>query len=117
MQLLRRHIVFRLFWGLLAMHILNLSIDAPDIRPDYIPEDLSYNDIESMTEFVLEDVFDIANAMSEQDEHDDQDGNSMETKKLLYHHTYVTLIGLLQSDHITHKAHFVPGPQAQYQET
>lgn len=59
------------FWILLALHILNISIDAPDRHADYYAEDLSYNDIESIVEFILESVLGIDNAIAEYDEADE----------------------------------------------
>ncbi|MCU0426586.1 MAG: hypothetical protein MUF71_13265 [Candidatus Kapabacteria bacterium] len=55
----------------MMLHILNLSVDAADILPDAVPEDLSFNEIESIVEFVLEDVFHIQNALPEYDEQDE----------------------------------------------
>ena len=57
----------------LALVILNFSIDAPDAYSDTVAEDLSFNDIESITEFVLEDVIGIYNAIPEHDENDYED--------------------------------------------
>jgi hypothetical protein len=65
----------------MAFHILNCSVDTPDAQPDYIPEDLSYNDMESVLEVLLENVFDIQDAIAEHDEHDTDDGGSFEIKK------------------------------------
>jgi hypothetical protein len=61
--------------------IFNYSVDIPDYFGDQVSEDLSYNDIESITEFVLEIVVGIENAVPEHDE-DDPDENSGFTKKI-----------------------------------
>jgi hypothetical protein len=66
---------------LLVFLIFNYSVDIPDYFGDQVPEDLSYNDIESITEFVLEIVMGIENAVPEHDE-DDPDKNSGFTKKI-----------------------------------
>jgi hypothetical protein len=71
MKLFRHHIIYRLLSVVMALHILNLSVDAVDALPSSIPEDLSFNEIESVVEFVLEDVFHIKNALPEHDEQDD----------------------------------------------
>jgi hypothetical protein len=93
MNFLRKHIVFRYFWAFMAFHILNCSIDTPDAQPDNISEDLSFNDIESISELVLEQIFGFDNAISEHDEHDTQDGYSFEIAKiLLYFHSTETLL-------------------------
>lgn len=57
---------------LLVVHLLNISIDAPDLNPEYIEEDLSVNDIESISEFIAEVVLGYKNAFKE---YDDVDGN------------------------------------------
>lgn len=70
MQAVRQHILTRLLCGIVAAIILNLSVDAPDFQPELMPEDLSYNDIESVVEWVLEDVMQIPNAIPEHDDND-----------------------------------------------
>ncbi|WP_051359997.1 hypothetical protein [Adhaeribacter aquaticus] len=82
---------FKYLWFVLALHILNLSIDAPDFDPDSVPENLEFNDIESLVELVLEKALGFENAVAEQDELDDPDGNSVLLKKVdlddfLFHH-------------------------------
>lgn len=70
MKKLREYIIFRIFWGMLALHILNIGIDAPDLFFQQ-KENLAYNDIESIVELVLEDYLDIHNAIAEHDDSDD----------------------------------------------
>jgi hypothetical protein len=84
MNWLRQNIYIRYFWFFMAVHILNCSVDAPDPQPDYIPEDLTYNDIESIVEWVLEDVLNIENAIPEHDEDDNEEGFSLEMKKIVW---------------------------------
>ena len=81
MQAFRQHIIFRLFWLFMAVHIFNCSVDTPDAKPDYVPEDLTYNDMESVVEIVLENVLDIKDAIAEHDENDTEEGNSFNIKK------------------------------------
>jgi hypothetical protein len=81
MQAVRQHIFFRLIWLFMAIHIFNLSVDTRDAKPDYVPEDLSFNDLESVAEIMLEQVLNINNALSEHDESDTEDGGSIELKK------------------------------------
>jgi hypothetical protein len=75
----------------MAVHIFDCSVDTPDAKPDYIPEDLSYNDMESVAEIVLEKVLNIENAIAEHDENDTEAGNNFELKKefVYYHQTKV----------------------------
>lgn len=82
MNFLRNHIISRIICFAFALHILNVSIDSPDAQPDSIAEDLSVNDIETMTEFVLETVLNIDNAIAEHDEPDESDGSSLGMKKM-----------------------------------
>jgi hypothetical protein len=83
MRQLRTHILFRFFWVMLSVHILNFSIDTPDRLPNNVPEDLNVNDIESVLELVLEDVLQIPDAVQEHDEQDTEEGYSLEIKKIL----------------------------------
>jgi hypothetical protein len=50
--------------------LLNLSVDPVDSAPNYVPENLSFNDIESFAEFFCEEVFGFTNAFEESDEAD-----------------------------------------------
>jgi len=65
----------------MAAHIFNCSVNTPDAKPDYVPEDLTYNDMESVVEIVLENVLDIKDAIAEHDENDTEEGNSFTIKK------------------------------------
>ncbi|MBC8154542.1 MAG: hypothetical protein H7Z72_16685 [Bacteroidetes bacterium] len=76
-----RPLLHRLICLLMALHVINLSVDAPD---NYLSafqighhEDLSVNDIESLSELLLEEVFGFTNAVPE---HDEQDGDSSLTE-------------------------------------
>ncbi len=95
MNWIRQNIVLRLVWGALAFQVFNVSIDAPDAKPDYIAEDLTVNDIETVVELVLEKVLDIENAIPEQDE-PDEDGGGFSVKKQIQFFAYKTFV------------HFVP---------
>ena len=82
MKLFRNNIIIsRLFCILMAFHIFNVSVDMPDTQPDYIAEDLSVNDMESVIEIVLEKGLDIENAIAEHDEHDENDAQNFELSK------------------------------------
>lgn len=83
MNFLRSILLLRAVVLLLSMEIFNLSIDPPDLRP-YHPEDLSVNDIESIAELVLENVFGVKNAMKELEDHDTPDGRPFTLKVDLY---------------------------------
>lgn len=61
--------------------MLNVCVDMPDAAPDYIPEDLTVNDQESLVEMVLEKGLDIENAIEEHDEPDDSNAQNFEMSK------------------------------------
>jgi len=73
----------------MAVYIFNFSVDAPDAQPDYVSEDLSYNDMESVVEILLEQVLGFENAIAEHDEKDTEDGNSFDIKRqiVFFHQT------------------------------
>lgn len=77
----RQHIIFRVFWLVMAIHIINCSVDAPDTHANYVSEDLSYNDMESIAEILLEQVFGIENAIAEHEEYDPEGGYSFNINK------------------------------------
>lgn len=64
----------------MAIYVFNFSIDSRDRAQDALTEDLSYNDIESFYEFFTEDLLGIENAVEEHEEHDQEDGGSIEFK-------------------------------------
>lgn len=55
---------------LLAIHLLNFSIDPEDPQPLHLPEDLSINEIESFAEFIAEVVLGFTDAFAETEEQD-----------------------------------------------
>jgi len=63
---------------MLAFHFLNCSIDGRDMNPDFVAEDLRYNDIETFAEFLAEDVLNCYDAFEEHDEKDDESGRSFD---------------------------------------
>jgi len=75
----------------MALHIFNCSVDTPDPEPDSVSEDLSFNDMESVVEIILEQVFGIDNAIAEHDE-PDEDANGFTIKKGLDVYNYKPFI-------------------------
>lgn len=80
MKLLREHIIFRSFWLVFTLHILNCSVDTPDGTPSYQPEDLTINDIETIYELIAEKVLGFTNAVPEHDEPGDEDNKGLKVK-------------------------------------
>lgn len=56
--------------------MLNISIDADDPKANHIPEDLSYNEQESIVEILVEKVLGFEDAIKEFDDHDTEDHKS-----------------------------------------
>ena len=69
---IRHSRLLHLFWGAMAVFLLNLSVDAPDPGPRHLPEDLTHNDQESITEWVAEVLLGFDNCFGE---FDDEDGD------------------------------------------
>ncbi len=57
----------------MAAFLLNLSVDAPDPFPDYLPENLTHNEQESITEWVVEQLLGFENAFAEYDDDDTEE--------------------------------------------
>ncbi|MCU0436556.1 MAG: hypothetical protein MUC49_01495 [Raineya sp.] len=68
----------------MGIHVLNFSIDSPDNHSDDIPEDLSYNDIESFFEMFVENILGCENAIEEHDEDDTETGGSVDISKIVF---------------------------------
>ncbi|GAB3221557.1 hypothetical protein [Spirosoma arcticum] len=69
-------VLHRLFCLLMALHVINMSVDAPDgyarrALQGEQREDLSVNDMESLSELVLEECLGMTDAVPEHDEPDD----------------------------------------------
>ncbi len=75
LKALRNSALLNTLWGLLILHLINISVDSPDRLPKHIAEDLSFNDQESIIEMVLEQVIGIEDAIPEHDEADDETQN------------------------------------------
>lgn len=72
----------------MGLYLLNISVDTADPYPEHIPEDLSYNDQESIVEIIIEKVLGYEDAIKEYDDHDTEDHNKKNNVKidLLVHH-------------------------------
>jgi hypothetical protein len=65
MRLNKVHIGQKFLWVLIALHILNFSIDNPHTLFDNSKVDSDFNEVDSVVELVLEDVLSIDNAIPE----------------------------------------------------
>jgi len=71
----------KLFWGFMALYIFNICVDAPDSLPNNIPEDLSFNDQESIIEILIEKVLGFEEAIPEYDDNDTENQTTLENHK------------------------------------
>lgn len=85
MKKFRNSTFCKIIWGFLALQLLNISIDSPDPHPNYIPEDLTFNDQESIVEFVAETLLGYEDFI---EEYDDNDLNE-ETNKKTYNLNWI----------------------------
>lgn len=69
----RKSFLVPYLWLALSLVIFNLSIDIPDPLPDSVSENLTVNDIESISELVIEKILGFENAFVEYDDHDLED--------------------------------------------
>jgi hypothetical protein len=92
----------RLLCLLLALHFLNFSIDSKDLHPDSTPEDLSFNDIESVAEFFAEVVLKHHDAFKEHDEKDNEDGGSLGICKFYFPNKFMVIEDLSCNTESTH---------------
>ena len=59
----------------MSIYLLNISVDAVDPEANYIPEDLSYNEQESIAEIIVEKFLGYENAFKEFDDNDSDERN------------------------------------------
>ena len=79
---IRNSIFIKVFWGLLGIYLLNISVDCADPNPRHIPEDLTFNDQESIVELVIETIFGFEKAFTEYDDNDSEDHNNKKDVKI-----------------------------------
>ena len=85
LQQFRLRLFTQIVWGILAIHFINISIDAPDFYPNHIPENLSYNEQESIVELVTETLLGYDDVF---EEYDDDDSEDFTVKKNLHNIWY-----------------------------
>ena len=79
-----KHTSIRIFWGLIALYMLNICVDSPDLFPNQ-PENLNINDQESVIELVVEQVLDLGDVIPEYDDNDTEEHTSSKTSVNLDH--------------------------------
>ncbi|TDD73778.1 hypothetical protein [Flavobacterium caseinilyticum] len=66
----RNTLLIRYFWGFMSLYFLNCCVDSADVQPNYVPENLTYNDQESIIEIIVEKLLGYDNAIAEYDDND-----------------------------------------------
>lgn len=80
----------------MGLYLLNISVDTADLKPKHIPEDLSFNDQESIIEIVLEKVLGYEDAIKEYDDNDTEDHNTLTITKINLINRYLNDINIKQ---------------------
>ena len=70
---------FNGFITFLALYMLNCSIDSPDNHPNFVAEDLTFNDQESIVELVVEIILGFDETIPE---YEDNDNHKHTVKKI-----------------------------------
>lgn len=68
----------------MGFYLLNISVDTADPYPEYFPEDLSFNDQESIIEIIVEQVLGFTDAIQEYDDHDREDHTQKKNGKISF---------------------------------
>ena len=84
----------------MGLYLLNISVDTADPNPEHVPEDLSFNDQESIVEIVVEKVLGFEDAIKEYDDHDTEDHNKKKNVKI------DLLVHAIKADKIDHNQFF-----------
>ena len=76
----------------MGFYLLNISVDTADAGPEYIAEDLSFNDQESIVEIMVEQILGFEDAFKEYDDLDPEDHNNQGQKTIdLVFHSGITI--------------------------
>ena len=65
----------------MGLYLLNISVDPADLNPDHIPEDLSFNEQESIVEIIVEKILGYEDAITEYATQDNEDNNKKHKDK------------------------------------
>ena len=76
---IRNSVCARVLWGILLLHLINISVNVSNINQPFIPEDLTINNQERI---VVEQVLGYEDAFKEYDDNDSKDPNKKTTFKL-----------------------------------
>lgn len=79
---LRNSMFTKLLWGFMSLYLLNISVDTTDLSPVNIPEDLSFNDQESIIELIVEKLLGFEDVIKEYDDCDSDQNTIKRGQKL-----------------------------------
>lgn len=89
MKAIRQHPLFIWFWYLTTLHIINMSVDA-GVFGYYIGQtDEVFNEMESITELVAEQLLDIEDCFEEHPEPNESDHHELFGKKQISFFTHL----------------------------
>jgi len=92
-------------WLLMAIWIFDYSIDIPDPQSDAVTEDLSYNDMESISEFIFEYCLGWENFFPEHDEDDPEDRGGFAKKIEIAFVLNPVILKVIPKNHIDKTKH------------
>ncbi len=81
MSSIRQHIIFKYFWLLMTGLFINTSVDPVDPHGDWVAEDLSVNEMETITEILAEQILDIENCFEETNDDDPDSSTAVKVLK------------------------------------
>ena len=77
MHFLRTHILVKAIAFVFALHIFNISVDAPDPNNSWINENQPLNEMESITEIVCEQILNFENTFPEHKDRNNEKGSPL----------------------------------------
>lgn len=81
MQFIRQHIIFKYCWLLMTAIFINNSVDPVDPNGDWVAEDLSVNEMETIAEIVAEHLLDIEDCFKETNDDDPDSSTAVKVLK------------------------------------
>lgn len=81
MKVFREHIIFRLAWLVMAMHVFNFSIDTTAVRFGDLAKETCYNKMENIVEVLLENLFQIENAIADFEKKENSEASELSFEK------------------------------------
>ncbi|TQI69482.1 hypothetical protein JM79_0362 [Gramella sp. Hel_I_59] len=127
MQWLRNSAFSRYLWLLLVIYFVNISVDAVNPDSNIFPENIPYNEQESIAEILVEKILGFENAIAESEDHEPEERQSEKLQKINFNlvvKDQIDISGFIQSlensnfplstKNTLERAHFIliPPPKA-----